>query len=192
MARPRDYQQEYHRRIERGLGRGLSRRQARGHPGLHEPHVSVKTVQRHPIPEFEDVRLDMQKSGISLTAAAQKRGRSRERVVRYLHERELLEKRGRRYQINDQRQRDVVVYSRGRAHTIRVANYDQSRVTGEYMDAVGDFLKTNNIAHLQPFRGVVVTDITGKRFPLETDPNVLYAIHAQDQPSFDQVYQIVV
>lgn len=59
------------------------------------------------------------------------------------------------------------------------------------MDAVGDFLKTNNIVRLQPFRGVVMTDIKGKRFPLETDPNVLYAIQAQDHPSFEQVYRIV-
>jgi len=56
------------------------------------------------------------------------------------------------------------------------------------MSAVGWFLKTNDISHLEPFIKKTVKDTDGKIHPLETRPNVLYRISHDGGSSFEQVH----
>ena len=43
---------------------------------------------------------------------------------------------------------------------------------------------------LEPFEGLSVRAIDGKKYPLETDPNELHRIAAMDTPPFHEIYQI--
>lgn len=191
MAQVRDYKAEYLRRIERGLARGLTRAQARGHPEAGKPMASGRArVVAYNRDLEEGVKLI--RGGHSLTASAQSIQTTPERLLNYLTGQGVGTKQGGRWRVSDDhRERDIQLFSNGAQHKIRIAGYDNSRLVGEYMNAVKKFLDTNDPSHLEPFKGVVVTDAKGKRFPLETDPNTLYRLyHISDEP-FESVYQIV-
>jgi hypothetical protein len=191
MARKRNYRTEYQRRIQRGFARDLSRSQARGHPRLHERHVSPKLAKREINPDLEEARKKIQ-DGKSLTAAARQEHVAPERLRNYLGRMEVLEKRDGRWLVNDQRPRPVLIYSRGRAYTVTVPNYEASKLVGEYMAAVKEFLKTPDATLLEPYKGKSVVDVKGKRHVFETRPNVLYRLDEAATDSFEQVYKIIV
>jgi hypothetical protein len=53
------------------------------------------------------------------------------------------------------------------------------------------FVTTNKITHIKPFVGKSVTDINGKRYPLEDRPNVLHRLAHTTSETFEQVYRVV-
>ena len=190
--RKRDYRAEYRRRKARGKAKGLSTSQARGHPKPGEPYASQLKLSG---PEY-DPRLEHglkeMRSGTSLTASAGSIGVSPERLKRYLLGADLLEKkRGRWVALKDERLRTMPVISRGEEITITVADRRTASRIGRYLAAVGRFLDTNDFAELAPFVGKSVKDITGKRHPFETRPNVLRRLNAAGTEPFEQVYRIV-
>jgi hypothetical protein len=191
MARTRNYQAEYRQRIARGLARGVSRSQARGHPGKREEYVSLRHRERRINDQLEAIRLEAQQTGKSLTSLARSKHVAPERAIRYLDEQCVLEHRGNRYGIDDQRLRETLIYSRGKAYTITVPSYAEVELIGRYMDAVDDFLRSNDPSYLKPFVGQSVTDTKGRRHVLETRPNSLYRVRESDHPSYEQVYKII-
>lgn len=60
-----------------------------------------------------------------------------------------------------------------------------------YDAAVARFLQTNDPAFLAPFAGRSVSDVTGRSYPFETDPNKLYRIAQTDSCKFEDVYRVV-
>lgn len=84
------------------------------------------------------------------------------------------------------------IYSNGRQLTIKVSGFDAASKAGAYANAVGEFLTTNDTAHLAPFEGEGLTDLRGTSHPLETDPNTLYRLSLTGTDGFEQVYRIVV
>ena len=104
---------------------------------------------------------------------------------------DVLEKRDGRWVVNDQRQRPVLMYSRGREIVITVRGYEPAKLVGEYMAAVKEFLQTNDARLLEPYQNQSVTDMKGRRHVFETRPNTLYRLHATEGTSFEQVYKIL-
>jgi hypothetical protein len=189
--RKRDYKAEYRRRIERGLAKGLSKSQARGHPGSGEKHASARTST----PRY-DRRLEMglkeMRKGKSLKAAARSAHVAPERLRTYATQTGVVQKERRRWVVkDDHRPRQIQIFSGGQAHEITVSGYAESEFVGRYMAAVKEFLRTNDAANLQPFKGEWVTDINGKPYLLETNENALYRLHASGVEPFEQVYKIV-
>jgi hypothetical protein len=88
--------------------------------------------------------------------------------------------------------RKVLIYSEGREYTPTVGSYDQASLAGKYIDAVGDFWTTADRSHLEDFIGKSVTDIKGRAYPLETNPNALFRLRKLTRTSFEEVYRIVV
>ncbi|WP_156807872.1 hypothetical protein [Henriciella marina] len=62
----------------------------------------------------------------------------------------------------------------------------------KFMSAVGRFLNTNDPLQLKGFQGKSVTDVSGKRHPLETSPNRLYEISAANDLDVIPLYKDVV
>jgi len=103
-----------------------------------------------------------------------------------------IEKQGRRWAVKAELPRKVLIYSEGREYTPTVGDFAQASIAGKYIDAVGDFWTTANPEHLKPFEGESVTDINGRSYPLETNPNALFRLRKLTRTSFEEVYRIVV
>jgi len=78
----------------------------------------------------------------------------------------------------------------GRFRILTVRGYQSARLVGEHHNAVGEFVRTNDIGFISPFQGQAVETVTGRKYPLETDPNVLHRIAAMDTPPFHEIYEI--
>jgi hypothetical protein len=181
----RDYTAEYRRRVARGLAKGLSRSQARGHPRASEAYVSRRQAANQKL-EAGVAALRKRKS---LSAAAREVKVSPERLRRYLKDLNFVEKqRGRWVVGTDTRLRVVLIYSDSKKQRIVMQGYEPAALTGSYWNAVGDFLRTNDTAHLAPFVGAQIRDANGKPYTLETRPNVLYRLSNEGGDSFEQVY----
>jgi hypothetical protein len=79
----------------------------------------------------------------------------------------------------------------GRPRVLTVRGYEPARLVGEHHHAAGEFVRTNDIKLIQPFRGRAVQAVNGRRYVLETDPNALHRIAAMDSPPFHEIYEIV-
>lgn len=194
MKNRRDHKAEYARRIARGLAQGLSRSQARGHPKPKERSLSEKSAPPKKVyePRLEQ-GLKLMRDGANLAQSARSIGVSHERLRRYLSQTGVVQRKGQRWVFRkDKRLRQLLIYSNGQGVTITVAGYDRAAKIGGYMGAVGQFLTSNNPLHLKPFVGEIVQDVAGKKYALETRPNVLYRLAETGTQTFEQVYRIVI
>ncbi len=190
--KPRDYKAEYARRIQKALEKGYTRTQARGHAKAGEAQLSK---QRSPKP-LEEARLQRALKELrqyrSLSGAAKVARVSPERLRSALLSKAAIEKQGRRWSVKPDLPRKVLIYSEGREYTPVVGDFGEASLAGKYIDAVGDFWKTADRSHLEDFVGKSVTDIKGRAYPLETDPNALFRLRKLTRTSFEEVYRIVV
>jgi hypothetical protein len=188
---PRDFKNEYARRIASGLRKGLSRSAARGHRRASEPPAGHRLA--HPI---EDARLQLglrvlRREG-SLSAAAQQAKISPERLRRIATEKNILERRGRRWAVRPDLPRRMLLFSNGKAVTVTVGDFDAASTIGRYMAAVSKFLRTNNPSGLGEFVDQSVADVQGKTHLFETRRNALYRMASATDQSFEQIYRIVI
>lgn len=191
MARQRDYKAEYKRRIANATARGLTRSQARGHAKPAEKPARPSSGKGTKPDARLESALTRLRRGASLTEAAKSSRVSRERFRRFLADNALATRRGRRWLVEDDRPRRVPILSRGESRTVTVRGFSDASLAGAYANDVGRFLRSNNIDHLAPHRGVGVKDVGGKFHPFETDPNVVYRLASADLPAFHEIYEIV-
>jgi hypothetical protein len=128
--------------------------------------------------------------GRSLTAAARSLKLPPDDLRKTLKQLRLLKRKRKRWVINDDRPRRVPVSTGGRQRNLTVRGYEQASFLGEYHHAVGEFLQSNDAKFLKPFKGRSVQAANGRRYVLETDPNVLHRIAAMDTPQFHEIYEI--
>jgi hypothetical protein len=191
MARQRDYKAEYARRIASAAKRGLSRSQGRGHARHHEAPARPTAGQV----VVADDRLEQALRALRQTgnraAAAKSVGVAPERLRRFLRENVQIEGRGRTLKISDTRIREMPVISGGKVALMRLRGFDQSSLNGAYLNAVKEFLETNDIDVLAPFAGRSVIDARGVSHPLEIRPNTLRRLaHAGDE-LFHEIYRLI-
>ena len=127
----------------------------------------------------------------SLSAAARSVHVSPERLKHAAAEKSAITKKGRRWIVNPKLPRRMPMYSRGREILITVGDQATTSLVGRYMSAVGRFLTSNDRELLQPFVGQFVTDIKGKRYFFETNPNALHRLSSAGGDVFEQLYRIV-
>jgi hypothetical protein len=183
----RDFRREYLRRLERGRARGLTTSQARGHAKAGEQWRKSESSADPRGPE--ESALKMMKHGATLKEAARAHRVSQERLRRYLHENTQANYRGRKWSIIDTRRFHLPIYSRGRIVQPWLSAEEASKA-GRYLAAVGRFLPTGNAAHLDPFRGQGVKDLSGVYHPFETRENTLYRLDTAGELSIPEIYKI--
>jgi hypothetical protein len=190
--RQRDYGAEYRSRIARGLARGRSRSEARGHPKSSEHHVSTKAADRKPDQKLLRAVGMLRQTG-SVSEAARRANVSPERLRRFVSRSDFIKRQGRRYVVDeDPWQRRIKFYSDGQLIDTVVEGFEPAHIIGLYWTARDEFLRTNDPSHLAPFEGVQVTNAMGRRYTLETRPNVLYRLAAQATGDpWEQVYRII-
>lgn len=190
--RKRDFKAEYARRVASGTAKGISRSQARGHPKPKELSVS----SRRPPRPIEDDRLQLALKVLrqekSLSAAAKAAKIAPERLRHFATERDIIERRGRRWIVRNQLPRRMLLFSGGRVLQVVVGDFDAASKIGRFMAAVGKFLQTNEPEGLREFEGASVADISGKIHVFETRPNALYRLASAHDQSFEHIYRIVV
>jgi hypothetical protein len=140
-------------------------------------------------PRLEIATKEMNR-GRSLTAAAREARVTVDRLRKFLTQHRLAKRKGQRWVTKDNRARRVPVMTRGRFRVLTVRDYREARLVGEHHHACGEFVRTNDIRFIEPFRGQFVRAVSGRRYPLETDPNVLHRIAAMDTPPFHEIYEI--
>jgi hypothetical protein len=183
----RNYKAEYRRRIKRGLAHGLNRSEARGHG--NKPKRPSKARRPKADPRIAAAILEMNR-GRSLTATAKSLNLPPRQLQKALRDQRLAKRKNNRWVPTDKRLRKVPVISDGRQRTLTVIGYEPARLAGEHYSAVGQFVRSNNLAVLRPFEGQIVRAANGRKYPLETDPNELHRIAALDSPPFHEIYRI--
>lgn len=190
MARKRDFKAEYARRIRRGENQGLSRSQARGHARGKEATVRKRKTEAGAEKKIERAVKAM-RSGKSQKASAKVGGISVERLRRFIYENRLATRDGSRWVMTDDRPRRVPTIHNGRFRTVTVPGFAGASMAGRYHNAVGHFVRSNDLSVLEPFEGEGLTDVKGHFLEFETDPNALHRYAAMDTPAFHEIYQIV-
>jgi hypothetical protein len=158
MARQRDYQAEYARRIARGTALGLSRSQARGHPKGNEAPASIAASAPKPNPKADpalEAAILAMNRGESLTQAARDARISPERLRRNLVSQSLATKKGGSWIIADNRPRRVPMIERARTKPVYVPGFDEASRVGKYHNAIGQFLRSQDLSALDAFRAKV-------------------------------------
>lgn len=188
MARTRNFKAEYQRRIANAAKRGLSRSQARGHARAGEAPIRRTAVRSDDKLEAALKRLRQMNNQ---ARAAKEAGVSAERFRRFLRDNSLAERRGRRWQITDNRHRQMTVITGGEERQITLRDAAQASLNGEHLNAVKAFLRTNDIDLLRPFEGRDVLDAKGKAHRLETNPNALYRLSHAGSEVFHEIYRLI-
>ena len=112
-------------------------------------------------PSKISVAIKLMNSGRSMTASAKEAGTSPSRFAWYLSAMKLGQKSGRKW------------------------------IIGHYHNDVKRFLQTQEIAFLDRYRELSVSDIYGNAHKFETNPNTLIRFSLKDEPDFPDVYRII-
>lgn len=188
-SRKRDYRAEYAHRIARGEAAGKSRSVARGHARAGErPRPAGPRLAAGKGPYELAVRQIAR--GSTLRASARELGLREEPLRRYLKENVQAERNGRKWTITDNRPRQFPIFSDDAIAHPWLTPAEATRAS-DYMRAVGKFLFSGRRKLLARFEGAGVTDINGRFFPFETDPDRLYELDAAGELSFPELYKIV-
>jgi len=187
--RKRNHRANYRRRIARGLAKGKTRSQARGHPKPGEKSRRKRRSIKADVDQRLQFALRLIRDGKSPTAAAKEAHVAPERLRRLAKSKRII-KSGKRWRLRKGLSRKVLIYSQGQELALEVSETMASRV-GKYMVGVRWFVTTNKLAHIKPFVGKSITDINGKRHPLEDRPNVLHRLAHTATETFEQIYRVV-
>ena len=146
--------------------------------------MRISRLERRRLHALRELR-----EGKSLAASARSAGISRHRFRRFVIKNRIARRVGKRWLFYKRGRRQMQTYSGGQIlHP--TFNPAEAGYNGQFLSAVGQFRKTNDPAHLEPFVGKSVKDIEGKEYPFETRPNVLYRLLAGTEP-VDEIYRIL-
>jgi hypothetical protein len=188
MRNSRDYKAEYQRRLERSFAKGLTRSQARGHAKPGEALLKPAKAKADTI-KLEAALKAFHTEG-SLKRASRDAHVSVEKFKRYLVDKSLALKVGRKWQITDNRPREMTVFSNGRKQTLLLKDFENASLNGRHLSAIGQFLNSNDLDFIKPFEGQSVIDMLEKPHALETNPNILYRIAHAGSDVFENVYRL--
>ena len=131
------------------------------------------------------------RAGRGIGAAAREAKVSEKRLRKYIRMRNLATRRGKVWKIHDPRVRRVGIQTGGGIQSIFVEGYKPASKAGQAWDRQGRFTRINDIELLAELGDDGITDIHGRFYPFETNPNALHRIAAVEEVAFHEIYQIV-
>jgi hypothetical protein len=190
--RKRNFHLEYQRRLERAIKRGLSKSQARGHPKAGEQSISAKARAA-----LRDARLQQGlralRKGDTLADAARSAGLSPERLRKYITDHKIGRKHNGKWQLIQRRLRwEWAIFTEGTMVFIVVSDPATNSLIGSYLNAVRQFLNTNDATALKRFQNVSVKDVAGRKYRLETDPTTLYQLDIAERETPEEHYKFAI
>ena len=157
----------------------------KSHPAIKRKRrfISDKRLQRglRILQELKDLFPAARAAGVSpkqFAAAALKKG--------------AIRRQGKRWVVTGSLPRRMLLFSGGREVAVTVRGIKAASQVGSYMATVRQFLRSNKPDVLTPFVNRSVKDTTGKIYPFETNPNVIYRLASAGDQAFEQIYRIVV
>lgn len=187
--RKRNYHLEYQRRLERATKRGLTKSQARGHPKAGEKGISAKARAA-----LRDARLQQGlrslRRGSTLAEAARSAGLSPERLRKFITDRNIGRKHNGKWQLIKRRLRwEWAIFTEGTMVFIIVSDPATNSLIGSYLNAVRQFLHTNDVSLLKRYQNVSVKDTAGRKYRLESNPNTLYRLDLAERETPEEHYK---
>jgi hypothetical protein len=189
-SRKPTHKPKYVRKIARGVAKGQIRQRA---PVLLKPRVSTARKRRRPIDDrrFQFALRSIGK-GKGVEDTAKEIRVSRERLVRELESTGTGQEAGGRWIVRDDLRRRVPLYTEGKLLSIVVEDRQAASDIAAYMAAVGRFISSGVVAELAPFVGKSAIDVTGRKYPFETDTDALYRLRSIGPDPFESFYRIVI
>jgi len=170
MARKRDYREEYRKRIESGKRRGLTFREAQGKRAIAPPE--------QPIPERVIKALQRILKGETPTEAAKKEHTALETLRRYEARGITITRELKGVPMTPISDGQIVLED-GESH---LWTPEQASIIGKYLNDVKKAKRYEDPTRLYDWKGVIVTDIDGNDYELETDLNAILAVEDDDIP----------
>lgn len=171
----RDYKKEYARRKKAGLAKGYSLSRIRGHRSPFEATFEPNRIKPIPTNDFAAAMKEFEKTG-SLRKAAWRIHVTPERFRNEAFAKKLIQHDGKHWQVVSGYPKRVMMFSDGHALHIEAPDFRTASRIGQYMNAVRQFLYTQNFKPLRKFVGKAVKDTKGRSYVFETDKNTLYRI----------------
>jgi hypothetical protein len=155
-----------------------------------ESRKLTKTHRRQRRDPWLEVAVRQMNRGDSLAITARLVGIPTKTLRQQLQRGGFLKRKGNRWIVKDDRPRRIVIFTGGRARKITVAGFAEASFAAGHYHASGEFVRTNKLKVLKPFKGKTVKDLKGRLHTLETDPNALHQIASMDSPPFHEIYEI--
>jgi hypothetical protein len=187
---PRDYKLEYNLRLLRAFSKGHSRSQARGHAKAGETPIRAPPPRAESMARLEAALKELRRTQ-SQTRAAAEAGVSAERFRRFIRENELAKRQGREWVFTDQRPREMTAFTTTGHRVLKVAGFDRTSLIGRHEAAIKNFLQTNDVDLLTPFKGQSIKDLSGHTHYFETNPNRIHRFANSEPEAFEQFYRLI-
>jgi hypothetical protein len=117
-------------------------------------------------------------------------GISVKRFSRFLRSNKLAKFKDGRWRITDRRLREITIISDGQARLIQVRGFNPASLAMRHRAAVRQFLDSNDVTLLSPFKGQTVTDVAKQKHTLETRPNQLYRFANAGSDADMKIYRL--
>lgn len=189
--KPRNYRQEYARRIERAKARGLSRTQARGHARHGEAPIRPKPAK---IDRTLEDAIKAIRGGATMSAAAKRFHVGRERLATYAKKQAGASRQGRRWTFTDTRERRVPVIVAGELHpvTIRVKGHGPAELAGLHHAEASAALENPELfpPFIAKWEGKTIADTRGREYVFATDPNQIFRAIGGEEIDWSRIYHL--
>jgi hypothetical protein len=169
---------------------GSKRRSKSPSTGGTRPRRHPKRGRISSTPELEKA-LRFLRAGNSQRLAAKSAGVSVKRFREFIRGNKLAKFGSRRWVFTDKRRRQVVAITTRGEKQLVLLGFEPASWATSHRNAFKQFVETADVSLLEPFKGVSITDERGRRYLLETRPNVLFRLAAAGGEPYEHVYKLI-
>jgi len=184
----------YAKRLASAASRGLTKSQARGHPLASEAYASeLRGKARTKSDAAIQKALTAMKSGSSLAATAKAHKVSRERLSAYAKSKGGATYGQKRWSFQQRDRFQIPIIAKGRRNFVKVwvGSEEAAKLAGEHFAEARKAVENPILfpAFEKRWEGVTITDLKGRDYNFETDPNQIYRALNANEIDWSRIYQ---